>query len=118
MKLLWWIAGADPDILEQSHAGDRMKYSAIGFSILLTSFAEVLQAIAAEIINHTKQQLLKLVSKYRLPRSIKTAVKQQQNSAAEKVYIAQKQEQETQRKVNQFVADATQTLRKFVNGFF
>ena len=80
--------------------------------------SEVLQAVAAEIINHTKQQLLKLVSKYRLPRSIKAAVKKEQNSTAGKMYIAQKQERETQRKVNQFVADATQTLRKFVNGFF
>ncbi|MFB8793014.1 MAG: DUF4407 domain-containing protein [Microcoleus sp.] len=42
MGLFWWIAGADSDLLEQSHAGDRMKYSAIGFSILLTSFAGVL----------------------------------------------------------------------------
>lgn len=81
------------------------------------AMSEVLQAIAAEIINHTKQQLLKLVSKYRLPRSIKTAVKKQQNSTAERVYTAQNQEEETQRKVNQFVAEATQTLRKFVNGF-
>lgn len=82
------------------------------------AMSEVLQAVAAEIINHTKQQLLKLVSKYRLPRSIKTAIQKEQNSTAEKIYIAQKQERETQRKVNQFVADATQTLRNFVNGFF
>lgn len=80
--------------------------------------SEVLQEVAAEIINHTKQQLLKLVSKYRLPRSIKTAIKKEQKSTAEKIYIAQKQERETQRKVNQFVAEANQKLRNFVNSFF
>jgi hypothetical protein len=82
------------------------------------AMSEVLQAVAAEIINHTKQQLLKLVSKYRLPRSIKTAVKQQQNSSAEKVYRAQKQQQETEKKVNEFMTNATKTMRNFVNGFF
>jgi hypothetical protein len=62
--------------------------------------------------------LLKLVSKYRLPRSFKTAVKQQQYSAAENVYRAQKQQQETEKKVNEFMTKATKTMRNFVNDFF
>jgi Domain of unknown function (DUF4407) len=42
MRLLWWIAGADADLLEQSHASDRMKYSVIGISVLLTTVAAIL----------------------------------------------------------------------------
>jgi phosphoribosylcarboxyaminoimidazole (NCAIR) mutase len=78
----------------------------------------LLQAVADEIVNHTKQQLLSLVSKYRLPRSIKTAVKKQQNSAAENLHRVQKEDQEIQQKVNHFVSEATQKLKKIVNGLF
>lgn len=42
MRLLWGITGSDADLLEQSHASDRMKYSVIGISVLLTTVAAIL----------------------------------------------------------------------------
>lgn len=41
-KKLWWCAGADIDLLEQSYASDRHKFTAIGASILLTTACAIL----------------------------------------------------------------------------
>ncbi len=76
---------------------------------------EVMEAIADEIIKHTKQELLKLVSKYRIPRSIRTAVKRQQNAAAQNLYRDQQKQQEVKEKVNNLINYATTRLRNLFN---
>ncbi|MDQ2100518.1 MAG: DUF4407 domain-containing protein [Tychonema bourrellyi B0820] len=81
------------------------------------AMSEVLQKVAEEIVKHTKEQLLKLVSKYQITHAMKTAVKQQQKSARQNLYRARNERQKTHQKANKFMAYATETLKKFVTRF-